>query len=77
LPGERATLGLRDERAFVEFLKMCFSQKRKTLRNNLRSIAPNGRTEAWIVDCGIRADARAEQLGLAEMARLFARVQAG
>jgi 16S rRNA (adenine1518-N6/adenine1519-N6)-dimethyltransferase len=77
LPGERAALEVRDEPAFVEFLKTCFSQKRKTLRNNLRSIAAKGRAEALLKECGIRPDARAEQLGLPEMARLFARVQAG
>jgi 16S rRNA (adenine1518-N6/adenine1519-N6)-dimethyltransferase len=77
LPGERARLGVRDEAAFVEFLKQCFSQKRKTLRNNLRTLAAHGRAEAWLEESGIRRDARAEQLNLAEMARLFARVQEG
>jgi 16S rRNA (adenine1518-N6/adenine1519-N6)-dimethyltransferase len=77
LPGERAGLGVRDEAAFVEFLKCCFSQKRKTLRNNLRSLVANGRAETLLEECGIRPDARAEQLSLAEMARLFARVQEG
>jgi 16S rRNA (adenine1518-N6/adenine1519-N6)-dimethyltransferase len=73
LPGERAKLGVRDDAGFVEFLKLCFSQKRKTLRNNLRSFSANGRAETLLEECGIRRDARAEQLGLAEMARLFAR----
>jgi 16S rRNA (adenine1518-N6/adenine1519-N6)-dimethyltransferase len=77
LPGEGATLGVNDEPAFVEFLKGCFAQKRKTLRNNLRAVAPDGRAELLLEECGIRREARAEQLGLAEMARLFARLQAG
>jgi 16S rRNA (adenine1518-N6/adenine1519-N6)-dimethyltransferase len=75
VPGEGAALGVNDEPVFVEFLKACFSQKRKTLRNNLRAIAPDERAERLLEECGIRRDARAEQLGLAEMARLFARVQ--
>jgi 16S rRNA (adenine1518-N6/adenine1519-N6)-dimethyltransferase len=75
VPGERASLGITDEAAFVEFLKKCFSQKRKTLRNNLRAVARNGPAERLLDECGIRRDARAEQLGLVEMARLFARVQ--
>jgi 16S rRNA (adenine1518-N6/adenine1519-N6)-dimethyltransferase len=76
-PGERARLAVRDEPAFLNFLKLCFSQKRKTLRNNLRSVAPTGRAEALLAGCGIRRDARAEQLGLQELACLFARVQEG
>jgi 16S rRNA (adenine1518-N6/adenine1519-N6)-dimethyltransferase len=75
LPGERAKLGVRDEKGFVKFLEGCFSQKRKMLRNNLRSLAPTGQTELLLEKCGIRVDARAEQLGLAEMACLFACVQ--
>ena len=75
LPGERATLGVRDEADFMEFLKRSFSQKRKTLRNNLRSLIANSRVESLLEDCGIHRNARAEQLGLAEMARLFARVR--
>ena len=61
----------------MNFLKLCFSQKRKTLRNNLRSVAPNGRAEALLDECGIRRDARAEQLDLAAFARLFARLEEG
>ena len=77
LPGEGATLGVRDEPAFIEFLKGCFAQKRKTLRNNLRAMVPPARAEVWLAWCGIPREARAEQVGLPEMARLFARVQAG
>ena len=39
LPGERAHLGVRDEKRFLEFVQACFAQKRKTLRNNLLEIA--------------------------------------
>jgi 16S rRNA (adenine1518-N6/adenine1519-N6)-dimethyltransferase len=74
LPGERAALRVRGDAAFVDFLKLCFSQKRKTLRNNLRPVTANGGAAALLEECGIRRDARAEQLGLAEMARLFARL---
>jgi 16S rRNA (adenine1518-N6/adenine1519-N6)-dimethyltransferase len=75
LPGERFSLGVRDETEFTEFLKLCFSHKRKTLRNNLKPLVESGRADVLLAECGIRSDARAEQLGLAEMARLFARVQ--
>jgi len=77
LPGERATLGVRDEAAFGEFLKGCFAQKRKTLRNNLRLIAPPGRAEVLLAECGIPREARAEQLSVRELARLFAGLHAG
>ncbi len=42
LPGERAKLALPDEVAFLDFVKLCFSQKRKTLVNNLRSLGETG-----------------------------------
>jgi 16S rRNA (adenine1518-N6/adenine1519-N6)-dimethyltransferase len=77
LPGERAVLGVRDEPAFIEFLKTCFAQKRKTLRNNLRAMAPHGRAEALLAECGVSRDARAEQLSLAQFARVFERMRAG
>jgi 16S rRNA (adenine1518-N6/adenine1519-N6)-dimethyltransferase len=72
LPGARAALGVADESRFLVFLQRCFAQKRKTLRNNLRAIAPADRVEQAILECGLRADARAEQLSLAQFAALFA-----
>ena len=71
LPGERASLGVRDERAFLKLVQMCFGQKRKTLRNNLRSLASDDRIHAAIEACDLRPDARAEQLSLAQFAALF------
>ena len=72
LPGERPTLGLSDESQFLEFVQLCFSQKRKTLRNNLRAVAPDGRIHQALAACGLRPDARAEQLSLPQFAALFA-----
>jgi 16S rRNA (adenine1518-N6/adenine1519-N6)-dimethyltransferase len=72
LPGERASLVVRDEKQFLEFIQTCFGQKRKTLRNNLRTIAPDERVFEVIAKCGLRPDARAEQLRLAQFASLFA-----
>ena len=37
MPGARATIAAGDEKAFLDFVKECFAQKRKTLRNNLRA----------------------------------------
>jgi len=71
LPGERARLSIRDEASFVKFLKTCFAQKRKTLRNNLRSMMPQAEAVAVLRHCGINQNVRAEELGLAELARIF------
>ncbi len=74
LPGERASLGVRDERAFLEFIQACFCQKRKTLRNNLRSLSSDDRIHAALDACELRPDARAEQLSLAQFSALFAAI---
>jgi 16S rRNA (adenine1518-N6/adenine1519-N6)-dimethyltransferase len=72
LPGQRASLNITDEKRFLEFVQGCFGQKRKTLRNNLRSLATDQQIHQAIEDCGLRPDARAEQLTLAQFASLFA-----
>lgn len=71
LPGERASLSITDEKCFLEFVQECFGQKRKTLRNNLRATASGDRIHEALAACGARADARAEQLTLAQFACLF------
>ncbi len=74
MPGERAALKVSDEKQFLEFIGACFGQKRKTLRNNLRAVMPDERFHAVLTDCGLRSDARAEQLSLAQFAALFAQI---
>jgi 16S rRNA (adenine1518-N6/adenine1519-N6)-dimethyltransferase len=74
LPGERPLLGISDDDRFLKFVQMCFGQKRKTLRNNLRSIVPDDRVHQILADCGLPPDVRAEQLSLAQFARLFANI---
>jgi 16S rRNA (adenine1518-N6/adenine1519-N6)-dimethyltransferase len=74
LPGERASLNITDEKHFLEFIQGCFEQKRKTLRNNLRELAGDQQIHRVIEDCGLRPDARAEQLTLAQFACLFGRI---
>jgi 16S rRNA (adenine1518-N6/adenine1519-N6)-dimethyltransferase len=72
-PGERATLGITDENAFLKFLKGCFAQKRKTLRNNLRTFLPPATNiQTVLSESGLSIDARAEELTLAQFAQLFA-----
>jgi len=69
-PGERAKLSDVDESKFLDFVKLCFAQKRKTLVNNLRSIAPPGVARAALEQLSLRPDARAEQLSPALLAAL-------
>jgi 16S rRNA (adenine1518-N6/adenine1519-N6)-dimethyltransferase len=74
LPGERAHPGIggtREEKRFLEFVQSCFSQKRKTLRNNLRAIASDEQIHAALAAAELRPDARAEQLTLRQFALLF------
>jgi 16S rRNA (adenine1518-N6/adenine1519-N6)-dimethyltransferase len=70
-PGRRARLGVADERAFLEFVKRCFAQKRKTLRNNLRAVTEPERFEQILEGLGISGNARAEELTLEQFAALF------
>jgi 16S rRNA (adenine1518-N6/adenine1519-N6)-dimethyltransferase len=72
LPGERAKLALSDEVAFLDFVKLCFSQKRKTLVNNLRSVTKPDRVREALAEQSLRPDARGEQLSVAQFAALHA-----
>jgi 16S rRNA (adenine1518-N6/adenine1519-N6)-dimethyltransferase len=72
LPGERAKLALKDEPRFLNFVKLSFSQKRKTLLNNLRSLAKPETIRATLASLSLRPDARAEQLTVAQLAALYA-----
>jgi 16S rRNA (adenine1518-N6/adenine1519-N6)-dimethyltransferase len=90
LPGERAKLSSsfsalqgasaqanssRDvETRFLDFVKLCFSKKRKTLVNNLRTLAKPDRAREVLASLNLRPDARAEQLPVAQLAALHARL---
>jgi len=71
LPGARASLGVAQEAKFLEFVKACFGQKRKTLLNNLRPLLGRERAEAALRAAGLPAGARAEQLSVAQLAGLY------
>jgi 16S rRNA (adenine1518-N6/adenine1519-N6)-dimethyltransferase len=81
LPGERAKLAFGDELSsgadearFLDFVKVCFSQKRKTLVNNLRLLVKPEKAREALASLDLRADSRAEQLTVAQLAGLFFRV---
>jgi 16S rRNA (adenine1518-N6/adenine1519-N6)-dimethyltransferase len=76
LPGERAKLELPDEEAFLEFVKVCFSKKRKTLVNNLRQLASPDVIREILAGQNLRPDARAEQLTVAQFAAIHASLPA-
>jgi 16S rRNA (adenine1518-N6/adenine1519-N6)-dimethyltransferase len=71
LPGEKAKLQLTGEEKFLEFVKLCFAQKRKMLVNNLRAIAEPGDTRAILTGLGLSPGARAEELGVSQLSALF------
>lgn len=71
LPGAGASLGITDERRFLKFVQLCFRQKRKTLRNNLRARFSDDLIRTGLAWSELGSDARAEQLSLAQFASLF------
>ncbi len=56
---------------FIDFLKLSFGQKRKTLWNNLKSNYPEPILRAALAQAGVKPAARAETLSLEESAALF------
>lgn len=71
LPGEGAKLGVKDEAAFLGFVKTCFAQKRKMLSNNLRGASEPKHTRELLKSLKLREDARAEQLSVEDLLALF------
>ena len=70
MPGARAKNSVADEDAFLDFVKECFAQKRKTLRNNLRGRL-GAHADDVLLAAGLLPDARAEQLTVTQFAALF------
>jgi 16S rRNA (adenine1518-N6/adenine1519-N6)-dimethyltransferase len=67
-------LGLDDghvKDGFIDFLKLSFGQKRKTLWNNLKSDYPESDLRAALAEARVKPAARAETLSLEESAALF------
>lgn len=65
------------EREFIDFLKLSFGQKRKTLVNNLKSKYDSAAIQAAMKKAGVWADARAEALPLEKAASIFRQLGAG
>lgn len=65
------------EAEFLEFLKLCFAQKRKTLWNNLKTRYHEARLRAALEKTGVRPAIRAEALPLDRTAALFRALRDG
>ena len=59
------------EREFIEFLKLSFGQKRKTLANNLKLRYSDQEVRSALAGAGMRPDVRAEALTLPKAASVF------
>ncbi|WP_330970294.1 ribosomal RNA small subunit methyltransferase A, partial [Lysobacter sp. A3-1-A15] len=66
LPHAPESIGIADRTTFANVVRDAFGQRRKTLRNALSRICEAGMIEA----AGVRSDARAEQLPVADFVRL-------
>jgi 16S rRNA (adenine1518-N6/adenine1519-N6)-dimethyltransferase len=55
-------------------VKLCFSKKRKTLVNNLRSLAKPDRVRESLGLLNLQPDSRAEQLSVSQFATLCSRI---
>ncbi|HUS19893.1 MAG TPA: 16S rRNA (adenine(1518)-N(6)/adenine(1519)-N(6))-dimethyltransferase RsmA [Terriglobales bacterium] len=65
-----AELAVSPER-FLQFVKLAFAQKRKTLVNNLKSGFAEEQVRVALKNEGARADVRAEALSVEELAAIF------
>src|SRR5947209_5469401 len=63
-------LGVRP-REFIEFLKLAFAMKRKTLVNNLKKRYPEEQIRSALKQAGVRSDVRAEAMPLEKSAEVF------
>jgi len=57
-----------EEEPFIDFLKLAFAQKRKTLLNNLRGQYADAAIHAALKSAALRSDVRAEAVPLEKMA---------
>ena len=71
LPGRDVNLGDLSKEHLLDFVKVCFAQKRKTLLNNLKSYGKADVIRAALEKCGLRANARAEQLSVGQFVGLW------
>ena len=66
VPRDPATININDHKRFADVVKAAFGQRRKTLRNALNNVV----SAEQFIAAGVRPDARAEQLDVAEFIAL-------
>jgi 16S rRNA (adenine1518-N6/adenine1519-N6)-dimethyltransferase len=66
-----------NETAFIDFLKLSFGQKRKTLWNNLKTQYDENKLKAALAKSGVKPAIRAEALPLEKTAALFRALKDG
>ncbi len=66
VPHDPATIGINDPARFAEVVRAAFGQRRKTLRNALNGVCTAGQFAA----AGVRPEARAEQIEVAQFIAL-------
>jgi len=77
---EHPRIPVRDETFFYEMVHRCFSQRRKTILNNLRENYTDKTRDEWesiLHDAGIDPSCRAETLGVGEFVILSDRLSQG
>jgi 16S rRNA (adenine1518-N6/adenine1519-N6)-dimethyltransferase len=71
LPGTSSFSQESSPEDFLDFVKVCFAQKRKTLANNLKPLHDATSIRELLESLKVRPDARAEQLNVQDFIRLF------
>lgn len=71
---KKEKLGIEDEKTFWRLVRAAFRQKRKTLANNWKGLCHAERLRGAMAELGIDPRARAETLGLEELAGLVSAV---
>lgn len=67
---QQEKLGVRGD-GFIDFLRLSFGQKRKTLWNNLKEKYETGELKRALAEANVKATARAETLSLEESAAIY------
>jgi 16S rRNA (adenine1518-N6/adenine1519-N6)-dimethyltransferase len=62
---------------FIDFLRLSFSQKRKTLWNNLKAEYDDARLKRALAEAGVKPTVRAETLSLEESAAVYRSLRNG
>jgi 16S rRNA (adenine1518-N6/adenine1519-N6)-dimethyltransferase len=76
IPSERLESLHVEERDFIDFLKLSFAQKRKTLSNNLKEQYDSEDLNRALAKAKVKASARAEELSLETSASIFRELSA-